>query len=196
MPYDPTTNSGMVFPVLCPIASHLTKYLLMFNLENSSHGRTDAFPGWPPKLPPTQYASYPATWRAHQKSLHKSIQEHERCTGPWRPLYLLWEFAVSLVEWAVAGGLSLLELFMSVLLSICSRITPVVAITIFVLVLLAFALVVTLVTVITAEMMLARERQMQQHSQKRRLVIQLPNYSTNPRISTVKRRLLISPQAR
>lgn len=169
---DRRQRCGALSPLLQRI--HLTKHLLMLSLEISSRVRADAFPGWPPNLPPNQYATFLATWCAHQRLLHESLQERDRYSEPWRPLYLLWKFVISLLEWAVTGTLSILKIILPVFPSISSCIIPVTAFTVYVFALVAFALVATLVVVITAGAMFVSERQMRQRSQKRSMIIQVP----------------------
>ncbi|KAJ6093037.1 hypothetical protein N7486_008326 [Penicillium sp. IBT 16267x] len=145
-------------------------------LDSRPHSRVrpDAFPGWPPNLPPTQYASFLATWRAHQTLLHESLQQHQRHTGLWEPIQLLWERLIILCEWVVAGTLSLLKLLMLVFRPIPSWIVPVTAFAISVLLLLAFALVTTLVIVVAAWVTLVRERRKRKRRQKPSLVVKIP----------------------
>ncbi|KAJ5525038.1 hypothetical protein N7494_011688 [Penicillium frequentans] len=151
-----------------------------------SRVRTNAFPGWPPNLPPNQYATFLATWYAHQRLLHKSLQKRDRYSEPWRPLYQLWKFGISLLEWAVTGTSSILNIILPVFPSISSCIIPVTAFTVYVFALVAFALVATLVVVITAGAMFVSERQMQQRSRKRSMIIQVPAIQHITEISSSK----------
>ncbi|KAJ5993050.1 hypothetical protein N7451_008774 [Penicillium sp. IBT 35674x] len=165
---------------------HLTNHLLMLPLEISSRVRTDAFPGWPPNLPPNQYATFLATWCAHQRLLHESLQKRGRYSEPWRLLYLLWEFVIPLLEWAVTGTSSILKIILPVFPSIYSCVISVAAFTIYVFALLAFALVATLVVVTTAAVMVLKKKQMRQRSRKRSMVVQVPAIQYITRISSPK----------
>ncbi|KAJ5760228.1 hypothetical protein N7520_007384 [Penicillium odoratum] len=125
---------------------------------------------------------------AFSQRLLQDRLRHEHSTGPWVSLRDLiisfWDGATSPILW-------LLELLVRISLPISRWLVPVVASVICTIVLVAFASAATLIVVVTAGVLLVKDRQKRNARKRRYVITKMPGRSAQPsRANFAKWRLL------